>query len=409
MPRGKLLNRWIILLCLATTVALSLACSSGSDFLDAVNIPSKDVFSDPIPYALRTSFTDIPGGTSVLGGEVTTFEDYDSSTESFFTNSFATADVQAIEDLFGDDSGAEEALVDRDDSIGESYSISTFKMMNTEVTVGMFVSFLNAVAKNSFELSSGTDGATSTFSDPTTIYKAIMQEEASCGVYRYEFGERQSDEITDTSSGAFISKTTAEGFSDPFVSIQQEKPRFMDGQQTNTFEVAPGRTHYPMVYVTQADAKEFCRWLGAQYRLPTWQEWQWAAAGGDFRYQFPTSTGQLYNTSNASLYANITYTSSSENSTLPVKSISGSRNAFGLYDMAGNVYEWTYHQSEDEAGAPNAPTYRFVLGGSYKTTEPLYATSWYRRLRGAESDWADDVGFRVVFDQNRGNSISDLE
>ena len=62
------MSRCIVLLCLATTVALSLACSSGSDLNDASRIPTTDVFNDPLPEDIKTFFKPISGGTMTIGG-----------------------------------------------------------------------------------------------------------------------------------------------------------------------------------------------------------------------------------------------------------------------------------------------------------------------------------------------------
>jgi formylglycine-generating enzyme required for sulfatase activity len=160
-----------------------------------------------------------------------------------------------------------------------------------------------------------------------------------------------------------------------------------------------------MVFVTQEDAKEFCRWLGPQYRLPTWQEWGYAGRGGQ-TYQFPTSNGELFN--NGERLANIQYPNDQAGSTTEVKTYAP--NPYGLYDMAGNVYEWTYFREESQATStvPYSGG-KFIMGGSFKTQNPAYATTWNRFGLISQDSWTNDIGFRVVFDVNSGTSAAESE
>jgi formylglycine-generating enzyme required for sulfatase activity len=81
----------------------------------------------------------------------------------------------------------------------------------------------------------------------------------------------------------------------------------------------------PQVNVTWYEAVRFCNFRGA--RLPTEEEWQYAASGPE-NYTYPWG--------NSLVKANLSYIESSH----PVGSISGDRSWIGIYDMAGNVTEW---------------------------------------------------------------------
>ncbi len=105
------------------------------------------------------------------------------------------------------------------------------------------------------------------------------------------------------------------------------------------------------------------------YRLPTESEWEFAAREGTSSLPFP----HLEDSVRARSYA--WYAANASDRTHPVASLSP--NAFGLYDMAGNVFEWTgdwkgfycVSRITNSIGAakPNAGGERVVKGGSYKT------------------------------------------
>ncbi|MCZ8162317.1 MAG: formylglycine-generating enzyme family protein, partial [Microcystis sp. LE19-196.1B] len=154
---------------------------------------------------------------------------------------------------------------------------------------------------------------------------------------------------------------------------------------------------------------EFCARLskltGREYRLPSEAEWEYACRAGTTTpfYFGETITGELANYRASGTYAGEPKGEDREQTT-PVGQFPP--NAFGLYDMHGNVWEWcadTWHDNYD--GAPtdgsacieNGDDNRSPLRGGSWFYDPLYCRSadrdypyYYRR------DYPYYSGFRVV-------------
>lgn len=109
-----------------------------------------------------------------------------------------------------------------------------------------------------------------------------------------------------------------------------------------------GRGRHPVVNVSWSDAQQFVSWLakstGLPYRLATEAEWEYAARGVAVATQPspPFSTGPTIGYKQANYDANFVYGSGKmgvyRQKTLEVGSLP--RNAFGLHEMHGNVWEW---------------------------------------------------------------------
>ncbi len=123
-----------------------------------------------------------------------------------------------------------------------------------------------------------------------------------------------------------------------------------------------GRDNRPVINVSWHDAVAYTKWLseetGQQYRLPTEAEWEYAASSGtDSDYWW----GNDIDESKANYNQNLGHTS-------PVGDYEA--NPFGLYDTAGNVWEWTCSEYEDKYNGKEkqcaTSASRFVLrGGSW--------------------------------------------
>jgi len=148
----------------------------------------------------------------------------------------------------------------------------------------------------------------------------------------------------------------------------------------------------PVEQVNWNEAKAYCESQGK--RLPTEAEWEYAArAGTTTRYYWGNDASE------AGRYA--WYAGNSGSTTHPV----GQKepNAWGLYDMAGNVWQWTadwyakdYYGSSPERNpkGPGSGSYRVDRGGSWHLV-PANLRSAYRRS-GTPDYRSSGFGFRCV-------------
>jgi formylglycine-generating enzyme required for sulfatase activity len=96
----------------------------------------------------------------------------------------------------------------------------------------------------------------------------------------------------------------------------------------------PGKAEHPVVHVDLDDARAFAKWAGK--RLPTEEEWQYAAQGADGR-KYPWGDQMQPDRCNPG----------ETGSTTAVRSFPRGRSPFGCYDMCGNVWQWTESQRSD--------------------------------------------------------------
>ncbi len=159
--------------------------------------------------------------------------------------------------------------------------------------------------------------------------------------------------------------------------------------------VKPGYENHPVVAITWFGAQAYCASVSG--RLPTEAEWEKAARGPDKR-AYPW--GDDIELNQANFYSSRDPSEKSfgaQGDTLPVGFYNGkthdgyqtqdAKSAYGLYDMAGNVWQWT---SDVYAGTH----YRFMRGGS-KGVYDYNLRVWSRN--SAEPDFfGPSTGFRCV-------------
>lgn len=158
--------------------------------------------------------------------------------------------------------------------------------------------------------------------------------------------------------------------------------------------IEPGYNRHPVVGVTWYGTLAYCKWTGK--RLPTEAEWEVAARGGFEEATYPS--GEEIEKSQANFF----------NSDTTVV-MSYPPNPYGLFDMAGNVYEWcqdwyaynTYELTASEPMYPQGPpqgVYRVLRGGCWKSLkEDLRCAHRHRNNPGAVNR---TYGFRCASDLN---------
>jgi formylglycine-generating enzyme required for sulfatase activity len=160
-----------------------------------------------------------------------------------------------------------------------------------------------------------------------------------------------------------------------------------------------GKDDYPVVHISWDDAVAYARWAGK--RLPTEAEWEFAARGGLKNCSFPWGVEEAETgTPRANIWqGNFPVKNTGWDGfdrSAPVKSFEP--NGFGLYDMAGNVWEWCSDASID----PNEPTIpkKIVRGGSF-LCHSSYCKS-YRvsaKMRTSHDTGLEHTGFRCVMNK----------
>jgi len=163
----------------------------------------------------------------------------------------------------------------------------------------------------------------------------------------------------------------------------------------NEFYIELGKEYHPVVEVTWFGAIAFARFYG--WRLPTEFEWEKAARSNSGRdYPF----GDFITGKNANF---LNSGDPFDNGVTPVGYYNGnsydfdrfetddSPSPFGLYDMAGNVWEWTDSWWSGESG-----NQRVRRGGSW-ISDTLYLKTWYRTSANPLESY-NNYGFRCVRD-----------
>ncbi len=157
-----------------------------------------------------------------------------------------------------------------------------------------------------------------------------------------------------------------------------------------------GRGTRPVIHVNWADTQSYLRWLsertGRSYRLPSEAEWEYAARAGTRKY---------YYFGNRIDHSRANYDSSG--GTMPVGSFAP--NAFGLYDMTGNVAQWVqdcHHESYEAAPADGSAwladdcKLRNVRGGAWSLHGWSVRTA--QRIGDPVAMRNNHLGFRVAVD-----------
>jgi formylglycine-generating enzyme required for sulfatase activity len=194
--------------------------------------------------------------------------------------------------------------------------------------------------------------------------------------------------------------------------LDRDRTRIEYDQETRTFRIAAGYENHPVTGVTWRGAYMYCNEYGV--RLPTEAEWEIAARGTHDDYAFPF--GVTLDSETAGRWANFAGSGDPQEhsgNTTPVMFYDGgvhdgfqtenSASAFGLWDMAGNVAEWTgdwlaAYGTDDERD-PSGPLfgeYKVVRGGSYQDSPVGIRCTARKGERNLETSFAS-IGFRCAY------------
>jgi formylglycine-generating enzyme required for sulfatase activity len=144
----------------------------------------------------------------------------------------------------------------------------------------------------------------------------------------------------------------------------------------------PGKANHPVVNVIWYAAVAFCQ--GAGKRLPTEAEWEYAARGGLKNKIFPWGDEPADK-------RRANYGASGVGDTVAVGSYPA--NCYGLFDMAGNVWEFL---ADEWRPYPSAPQVNPVAGGNLYTDDSFYLVTTRRVIRGGSRGGAP-VNLRVAY------------
>lgn len=155
-----------------------------------------------------------------------------------------------------------------------------------------------------------------------------------------------------------------------------------------------GKDNHPVVHIAWEDATAYAQWAGK--RLPTEAEWEWAASAGIDNPLYPWGDEDINKgKSKANFWQGLFPHKNNLNdgylASAPVKSFPP--NDYGLYDMAGNVWEWCQDWTDQKSDQQE----KVMKGGSFLCNDDYcsgYRTS--NRMSSTPDTGLNHTGFRCV-------------
>ena len=236
----------------------------------------------------------------------------------------------------------------------------------------------------------------------------------------FTMGSPASEPDHDQNESPQTQVTISSGFWMSRYEVTQGEYLTATGNNPSTFT---GDTNRPVEMVSWEDATNYCAKLtarertagrlpsGYEYRLPTEAEWEYACRGG-------TTTATAYGDSLSSTQANFDgaqpYGGAAKGTNVTCTTPAGfyAPNAWGLYDMTGNVSEWCLDWyfgmlpggTVIDPTGPNTAVYRVLRGGNWKT-----GGQWCRSAARLGSPPMDThfafIGFRPVLARDLQNNV----
>jgi formylglycine-generating enzyme required for sulfatase activity len=165
-----------------------------------------------------------------------------------------------------------------------------------------------------------------------------------------------------------------------------------------------GANTLPVTGVTYEDANAYAEWAGDGKRLPTEEEWEFAARGTDGRI-YPWGLEWIADASNSKL------DDKDQRQLVLVRQFPKGTSPFGLFDMSGNAWEWTASDFKEYPGGAkyNPPegfkNLKVIRGGSFDSLQKLVTATARRPWPatpqdcppGEARDYAQ-TGFRLAKD-----------
>ncbi len=187
------------------------------------------------------------------------------------------------------------------------------------------------------------------------------------------------------------------------------RPKSTASRTRDSYYGNPEYDNYPVIHVTYGDASTYCNWVGG--RLPTEAEWERAARGDEGDRTFPWG-----DTAAEGIQANFCDYGCPESGgshnqqdgygeTAPVGSYPAGISPFGLFDVAGNVWEWVFDYFSDDYYVvspdenpigPATSAYRVIRGGGW--SNPSSGVRVVQRSGLSPSKNLDTLGFRCALD-----------